>query len=204
MAIKLMPFDRDVSLLLNNDLTPAARSKYLADFAADAIKEIDAQNDAKAGYDVQYSTFVDGTKTPNLGSVRPDGTIVAEWDLINDLFVWIDQQLVKHAPVLTGLFAKSFKFYADDVEADPANPPQADEYAFVNVQPYARKIESGLSPKAPDGVFQVVAILAKGRFGNMAKIRFSYRSFGAPVGPLKTRQQSRAANRTPAIVITLR
>jgi hypothetical protein len=88
----------------------------------------------------------------------------------------------------------------------------------VNTQPYARKIEKGLSPAAPDGVYEVVAALAKRRFGNIASIKFSYR---APLAggvlpyvaidrkmlaghPDRARARAERALRAPAIVIVPR
>jgi hypothetical protein len=88
---------------------------------------------------------------------------------------------------------------------------------FVNVQPYARKIERGESPSAPEGVYEAVATLARQRFGNVARIRFEYR---VPVGggtaleawAGRTGQRRRAGRqrssewnrRQPAIVITVK
>ena len=43
---------------------------------------------------------------------------------------------------------------------------------------YAQRIERGWSPKAPDGVYQVAAALARDRYGDQfGVIRFEYRSF---------------------------
>jgi hypothetical protein len=67
----------------------------------------------------------------------------------------------------------------------------ASRYEFVSTVPYARKIERGLSPQAPDGVYQVVAVLAQKRFGNVARIRFSYRALPGVEG------------RQPAIIIQI-
>ena len=47
---------------------------------------------------------------------------------------------------------------------------------FLNAQSYARKIERGQSSQAPDGVYEAVAAMAARRFGNVARIRFGFRS----------------------------
>jgi len=74
---------------------------------------------------------------------------------------------------------------------------------FLNIQPYARKIERGQSSQAPDGVYQAVATLAQRRFGNVAKITFSYRTAigGAIIGG---RKGDRSDLRNPAIIVSLR
>ncbi len=101
--------------------------------------------------------------------------------------------------------------------------PEASEYAFLNTQPYSRKIERGESPQAPEGVFQVVATLAQSRFGNIAKITFSYRAvMGGAIGAwamtpsarsLAARSGSTGSSdikrtewltRSPAIIITVK
>ena len=79
---------------------------------------------------------------------------------------------------------------------------------FLNTQPYARKIEGDLSrepssKQAPEGVYEAVATLAQRRFGNVAMIRFSYRTpiDGAIAGG---RMGDRSTRRTPAIIVRLR
>lgn len=183
--------DRNFTVLLNNLLSPKAQSKAFANFAREKLEEGQEQNRKAIGSVPDHETFVDGKRDAPLDSVKPDGVIVFEFDLIRDLFIWIDGQLRLHSPVLTGRYRDSNKFFADGVEADPANPPAAsDEWVFLSTVPYARKIERGQSKKAPDGVYEVVATLAKRRFGNQARIDFSYRTIG------KERQ--------PAIVISHR
>src|SRR6185312_14927688 len=125
----------------------------LAAFARETLAEVEATNSAALGHDTPHQTFVDGRPGASESAVRPAGTIVYEFDLLLDLFAWIDAQLVQHSPVGTapkdkhpGLYQKSHIFYADDVEADPLNPPAGISVGtFVNAVPYARKIEAGES-----------------------------------------------------------
>jgi hypothetical protein len=75
------------------------------------------------------------------------------------------------------------------------NPAPAQQYVFVNTDPYARKIEGTKqkppsSPQAPDGVYQAVATLAR-KFSNLAKITFSYQTVAG-------------GERNPAIIVRLR
>jgi hypothetical protein len=175
----------------------------LADFAFDKINEVHNANTRVLGREADKTVYVDGRKGAPLTSVKPDGMVIAEWELFNDVLAYIGEQLVLNSPVLTGRYQDSHVLYCDGVEHDILSKriPLADEYAFVNLQPYARKIERGLSDQAPDGVYEAVAVLARRRFGNVAKISFSYRTAigGAIVGGKKG---DRSKQRNPAIIVT--
>lgn len=208
MAIttRIDSIDRDLALMLKEELSPQARSAALASFARQELAKAQNTNRQALGYEPPHETFVDGARGGAVETVKPDGTILFAFDLINDLFAWIGEQLVIHAPVLTGQFQRSFRFYADGREVDPgADVPVAREYVFLNVQPYARKIERGHSDQAPNGVFEAVAALARGRFGNLANIRFSYRTPEVSIAASpKSRKDADRETRSPAIVITMR
>jgi len=188
------PISRELELFMAQDLGPKARSAMLAAFAAEAIEEAKQANKQVLGTVPPYEVYVDGQEGAALTSVKPDGVIRAEFEfgLLNAALVWINTQLQMHSPVLTGLYAKSHELFADGVDTEnPNDAPLAEEYVFINIQPYARKIERGLSPQAPDGVYQAVATLAARKFGNIAKISFSYR-------------EVRGGERNPAIIVRLR
>jgi hypothetical protein len=185
IRLKLDPIDRDLAVILEETMGPKARSRALAEFAREARDEAVAQNTAAIGKAPRYTTHVDGRLGAPLESVKPDGVIVFEFELLLELLEWIGEQLVLASPIgqsddprpgHPGLYANSHGFYADDTLLEPGTPvPPAREYAFVNSVPYARKIERGLSDQAPTGVYQVIADQAKRRFGNVANIRFTYR-----------------------------
>lgn len=218
--------DRDIKVLFGDDIfEPQARSKYLAQEARKALAEGQAQNKAVMGRVPPHDTYVDGRSSVNLESVKPDGQIIFEFELVFDVFEYIREQLILHSPVGRDsdprpghpeLYARSHMLIADGREVpEDAVPPPAEEYAFVNTQPYARKIERGLSAQAPDGVYQVVATLAQQKFGNVARIRFSYRTpiVGAVNAWAETtrlvmrkrrKNRSEWLRRQPAIVVTLR
>jgi hypothetical protein len=197
MALKtrVQPISRDLELFLSEDLGAKARSAMLAAFAAETIEEAKTQNKQVLGAVPPYEVYVDGREGAPLTSVQPDGVIRAEFELVNEALLWIYQQLEKHSPRLTGQYASSHVLFADGTEVSVINPPPAEEYVFVNTTPYARKIEGTnkrppLSPQAPDGVYQAVAKLAR-KFGNVAKISFSYRTVAG-------------GERNPAIIVRLR
>lgn len=197
MLSRIEPISRDVDLLISETLSPAAQSQMLAEFARETLAEVEVTNEAAIGEPVTHETFVDGRIGAVEESVRPGGTIVYEFNLIGEVFAYIDEQLRLHSPVgkaddkHPGLYARSHVFYADDVEADPLKPPPNIKVGtFTSNLPYARKIEAGESPQQPDGVYEVVTALASRRFGNIAKVQFGYRTAEGV--------------RNPAIIVTVR
>lgn len=191
VSVKVDPINRDIDLLLSQDLSGRAQSQAFAEYAHGEIEDAKRTNQRILGRVPRHTVTVDGREGAPLATVRPDGVIVAEFELVGDLLIWIEQQLVIHSPRKSGRYARSHVLFADGVEADVNKPPVAAEYVFVNVQPYARKIERGSSSQAPDGVYQAVAVMARRRFGNVARVSFSYRTL------------SRAKDRNPAVVVSL-
>ena len=218
LRARIEPLDRDIAVILSQDLSSEAQSRALANFARRELQDAQNVNRQALGHVPPHDTFVDGRASEALETVKPSGAIVFEFELLEDVFSWIAAALEKHSPKRSGRYSKSHAFYADNAEADPANPPAASEYVFVSLQPYARKIERGLSRQAPDGVYQAVATLANGRFGNIAKVRFTYRTpLGGAINSwaqstslvrkgrrMTERARGEWLRRQPAILITVR
>ncbi|WP_020178084.1 hypothetical protein [Methylopila sp. M107] len=227
LRTRLDPIDLDLRAIIDEDLSPEAQSRQVAAYAREQLAEAQEINRQALGRVPPHETVVDGRPGAPVDAVRPDGTIVFAFEMLDDLFNYIAEQLLLHAPVLTGAFRSSFVFLADGVEVETgAQYPAASEYVFLSPLPYAAKLERGLSAQAPDGVFQVVATMAKRRFGNLAAVKFSYRAYGdegftayIPAPRLTTRnRQGRFASdgrdrsaqnrerslRKPAIVIATR
>jgi hypothetical protein len=208
VKVKITPFERTIKLVVDGRLSPQARSERVAAFARQEIAAADAQNARVIGTVPPKTVTVDGREGAPLESVNPDrGTIIAEWSLVGDALLWIYSTLVARSPILSGAYQRSHTLYADGAECDdPAKPPPASEYTFLNVQPYSRKIEIGKTKSGRDFVIQVpnriyerTAEDANRRFSNVAKIRFSYQ---AAVGGRIARKNR--DSRVPAIVVTLR
>ena len=191
VTIRFEPIAKDIEVLLG-DLQGQAASQLLAAFAQEEIDNAKKINASALGRVPPYKTFVDGKQGAPLDSVRPNGVIVTEFELVQDVLVWIAEQLFKFSPVKSGLYQKSHELFADGrhVEALGQLIPIADEYIFVNTVPYARKIERGLSSQAPEGVYQAIAALARTRFGNITKTSYTFATL--PGG-----------ERNPAIVVRL-
>lgn len=192
LKTRIEPLDRSITVMLEETLGPEARSAALASFARERLALAQQRNRKALGFVPEHDTYVDGRLGVAEESVKPDGTILYEFNLLNDLFVWIAEQLFIHAPWKSGRFAKSILFFADDKLADPAGEiPSASEYVFASAMPYSRKLERGYSNQAPDGLFEVIARQARRRYKGQATIRFSYvriASSGGAVIPYNTRQ----------------
>lgn len=226
LDVKFQPMDRSVVFDLAGLLDPKEQSAALAEYARQEIAEVERQNEAAIGRPVTHETVVDGVHDAPLERVKPDGVIVAIFDLGSDLISFVFDQVKAHAPVLTGKFRRSIILFADGVPYDSAAdvPPDADEIVITSNAPYARKLEGlagkkHMSHQAPNGVFEAVAAVAKSRYGNQAKITFTMRS---PIGGnsalegwarnnaarrdgrVQQRRQYQKNTRQPAITIVFR
>lgn len=168
---------RDIDLLVS----PGQTAQEAAAFARLAFEEAQARNTAALGYPPDFEHFVDGRRGAPLESVKIPGTISFVFDLQFGVVEWIYQQLLVHAPRLSGRYAASIFVYADGARVAGVEMihPGVREVVFLPTVAYARKIEKGRSSKAPQGVMEVVAQKARARFGNVAKVRFTYE---APTG----------------------
>ena len=210
--VSVRPLRSIVETLISRDLSPRARQQVAAEFARGRLAEGVEQNRRATGRFVPYEQIVDGRRGAALESVNPDnGRIIFMFDVGREqVFAFIAEQLVKHAPRLTGRVAASFILFAGGREIAPgAELPKADAYTFLSPEPYAGRLERGWSDQAPDGVFQAVAALARQRYSDVASIRFTYRSlseFGlAPAagGGRDAPKGERRQFRTPAIIVRL-
>jgi hypothetical protein len=180
ISARLQPVGRELELAVRADLAPAERSRLIAQVARDDITQIDRDNDAAVGTDVKYRTFVDGSASDRLETVNPDhGVITAAWDLGTDVVARVGEMLREHSPVGSGrdphpgLYRDSHILFADGVQVKAPDPSlSAKEWVYISGVPYARKIEL----RQADGVYEAVAALAPQRYGNQAKISFTFRS----------------------------
>jgi hypothetical protein len=195
----------DLSSIISESFGPEAISAAIAEVAREALAEAEAINTAALGRPVPYETLVDGRESADLESVKPNGSIVGISDLTVDMLTWIEQQLIIHSPVRTGRYQKSHRVFVDGVEMAIADiPPGIDRIVFAPLSAYAPEIEPhggkpGESRKAPDGVYQAVAALARQRFGAVADISFTF----LPVPGVEQPAHSPPPAAEPAIVVEL-
>lgn len=188
---RLRAIDKDFDLVIESAWGESAKADALRQFATQELTRAQDQNRRALGYTPEHTTFYAGGRRNDLQGVRSTDTIVFEFSLVLDVLEWIDAQLIIHSPVRTGRYARSHAWFADNEPMDPMNPVAAESYSVLSTEPYARKIERGLSDMAPDGVYESVATLARRRFGNVAAIRFEYRSF--PQGRIGSWSRSASA-----------
>jgi hypothetical protein len=190
ISTRITSIGKDITAFLDEALSPKAQSEALAGFAREELSKAQQRNKQALGRVPDHTTAVDGKSEAPLETVKPNGVIVFEFELVLEALLWIAAQLRQHSPERSGRYARSHILLADGFEVDVGEPPPAHSYEFVSTVPYARKIERGLSELAPDGVYEVVAALAQRRFGNQARVDFTYASVGG--------------ERQPAIVVTPR
>lgn len=215
MAVRtrIEPISTFVEVVVREDLSPQAQSKAVAAFARERFQEAQETNKRILGRIPPHQTFVNGREGAPLESVSPSGgSIVFEFELMTDVLRWIAQTLVERSPVVSGKYRDSHTLFADGVEVDVGGQiPPADEYSFTNLVPYARKIEIGKTQsgrvfvvQVPNRIYERTGREAQSRFGNMAKIEFTYRGI---VGgyQIKAGTAGRAHNRSevryPTIVV---
>lgn len=206
LATKVEPIDRDVNLIINDLLSPQARSQQFAEMAKGFLDEADDTNRHILGRIPPSTTWVDGAEGRALETVKPDGTIVREYELVIDLLEQIADALRAVSPVRSGRYQASHTLFADGKEVPVGQViPVADEYVFLSSVIYARKIEgvSGRkpeSPLAPRGVYQITA--AKFRGNNSARVSFAWRKpFNG--GFITGHAGNKSDGRVPAIIVTV-
>lgn len=184
VSARVESIDRDVALLISETLSPAAQSKILAQAARDQLATAEQTNQRVLGRIPPHKTYVDGQAGTNEDRVRPDGTIVYEFELQAEMLAWIGDQLQQHSPVgggrdpHPGLYRASHTLFVDGKEVPLGSSipmSREGEIVFISTTPYSRKLEQGSSHQAPDGIYQAVTALARRRFGNLARIEFTYR-----------------------------
>lgn len=175
--------NREIAEWVQEVRSPAVAAREIATFVMSEIVSMDAVYLRIAGHVVRRLIMVDGQPGRDLALIRPDGgEIDVEWDVVSDVLIWIGQTLRDRSPVRSGKYREGHTLYADDqmVPIGGVIPPAA-RYTFINLQPYAHKIEIGKTENGRDFVIQVpnriyerTAIDANTRFGNIARITFDY------------------------------
>lgn len=213
LKIKLDPIERMTLATVLGETLPE-RKAAAAQFAREGIAEADGLNRQILGRVPPKVVTVDGRNGASLDSVNPDrGSIIVEYELVNDVLRWIGKTLVERSPVISGDYVNGHTLFVDGREIKLGGEiPFAEEYAFTNQVPYARKIEIGKTQsgrafvvQVPNKIYERTARDARSRFGNLAKVEFTYRGIvgGRQVHPRRTsgRAHNQSALRYPTIIV---
>ena len=191
LTVRIVPMAKSIAVTIRNDLSVENQKKYAAAFAQVGIDAAKDKNRQILGRVPPYTVTVDGSKGARLESVNPNGgTIIAEFELIEGLLRWIGEQLIERSPFTSGAYQRGHTLFADGVEVTPgAVIPDAEEYVFMNLVPYARRLEVGKTKsgrpfliQVPNKIYERTAKDASRRFGNQADIKFGFRE---PMGAYK-------------------
>jgi hypothetical protein len=206
VTAKFKSVDREVQLITDELLSPKARSQQFAGLAQQQLDQADSTNRQVLGRIPRSKTWVDGRQDAPLESVKPaGGIIVREYDLVIDALIFISEELKRESPIgkadkrpgHPGLYKASHTLFADGTEVEIGTGiPEASQYVFLSAVPYARKVERWFV------VYENTAAKAAARFGNIAKVYFSWRApyDGALVGGAKG---NRSGGRYPAIIVSM-
>lgn len=184
LTVRIVPMAKSIAVTIRNDLSVENQKKYAAAFAQVGIDAAKDKNRQILGRVPPYTVTVDGVRGARLESVNPNGgNIIAEFELIEGLLRWIGEQLIDRSPFTSGAYQSGHTLMADGVEVIPGETiPVAEEYMFINLVPYARRLEIGKTKSGrpfliqkPNRIYEHVAKDASRRFGNQAKISFGYR-----------------------------
>jgi hypothetical protein len=124
-----------------------------------------------------FRVTVDGRSGAAEETVSAEGGIIRyDFDYVAKAARFALAALRRAAPVRRGTYRADHKVLVAGRESAvvPDRLPFGTVITLVNALPYARKIERGLSKKAPDGVYEVVARQVRSRFGATVAVGFTW------------------------------
>jgi hypothetical protein len=172
-------FRQQVQAFIDKNLSPAARSRVLADTARAGLADLIGSGRASPA----YQTWVDGVRDDNEDDVKGTGggSILYRFDVQAQAAVFALAFLQTRSPVRSGAYKSAFYVGADGVFVrgdafDPSAIPAGAEIIIINTQPYARKIESGhMRMSVPSGVMSDARQAVKQRFpATTSEVAFMY------------------------------
>jgi hypothetical protein len=127
-----------------------------------------------------FQRFVDGHQGATEESVKPDGVIVYRYPRIEQVVQFAMEALFDLSPVLSGEYRSAHEVFVDGKPSASLKGWQSgQEVVIANRMPYARKIEVGkMTMRVPgtDLVYQQARRKVMARWGNVARIEFTYRA----------------------------
>lgn len=155
----------------------------------------------------RFTRIVDGQTGAREESVRADGVITYLYPRLDAVVQYAMEVLFELSPVLSGLYRTSHTiFVGGTVVPNLKGWTGGDDIVITNTVPYSRKIELGVMKMrvpASAKVYNQAAKKVRQRFGNVAKIGFTYRGIVGG-GVSSTRAGNKSDLRYPALVISER
>ncbi|QCO03031.1 hypothetical protein [Azospirillum argentinense] len=174
---RLQSFRAQVDLAKSR-LLGETRRQMLVQAAREAHAEASAINTRALGHPVESVTIVDGRRGAPVESVKAGGVVVHLFAVHQAAIEFTAETLSRLSPWDTGLYENSHLLLVNGEEVEWGVTVGVDDVAtFVNLLPYARRLEQGWSDQAPDGVYEVASEIVRARFGNIVNVRFGYRHF---------------------------
>jgi hypothetical protein len=147
------------------------------------IRTAKAKNAEVMGRDPRPATFtryVDGKQGAAEEAVEATGTIVYRYPRLELVAQFAMETLFDLSPVLSGDYRNAHTLFLDGMPvSDLKSWRPGDEISISNPLPYARKIEIGkMKMRVPgtDHVYEQARRKVMARYGNMARIDFTYRA----------------------------
>lgn len=145
-----------------------------------------------------FTRIVDGRKDAPEEAVKPNGVVVYTYPRLEEVIRFAMQTLFDLSPVLSGEYRNAHTLFINGQEVSnlASYTPGAD-IAITNYVPYSRKIEVGkMQMRVPgsDRVYQQAKRIVMARFGNIAKIQFTFRGI---VGGSQVNQAMAASSGQP-------
>lgn len=151
-----------------------------------------------------FRRFVDGQEGRPEEAVRPNGVITYEYQRLDLVAQFALETLFDRSPVLSGDYRRAHALFLNGVAVRNLRDwKPGDEVAVANFLPYSRKVELGVMKMRVPGTDKVYAQaerIVRRRFGNLARIDFTYRGImGGAILP--GRQGNKSDIRYPALII---
>lgn len=208
---------RDFNVWIDQNTTGPEASAKFAKVAADIRDDVIAKDHPSA-----VQTWVDGRSEAPLETAKVPGIIRFDFSYNREIVANIFNMLIAASPYRAKKPGADVPVHYKDehlifvngvLNDDITNIPADAEVIIVNVVPYARKIERGLSLEAPTGIYEMVAAKARRDFGAAARITFSWIGVTGvmatwasskksdAIGNSTRRKANKSDNRWPAITI---
>jgi hypothetical protein len=165
------PIGSTIKLMIDQTVSAQAQSRVFVAFIKGGIAAASETNRG-AGITAAPVITVDGRKGASIDGVRPNGVVIAEWELVTPALRWIWDALRDRSPRFTGRYREGHHLFCDGREVEfGGDIPPAHRYVFTNVEPYSHKIEIGKTSSGrdfeinvPNRIYERVAAQAAAAF----------------------------------------